>query len=206
MINSPINGSAQRPAFTCSRLTADHTTDYFDCGHESGLNSWLRTKARAYEEENLCAVWVLSPEENLDSVAGFFTLSAHEVSRQTATKRDRNNNKNNGTIVGSLPAHPAQLLGKFAVDMKYQGCGLGKLLMLHVYEKYMSACRYSASKYLVVDAQHKKIADYYGNTFGFVESIYETTANNSTRLYRLTADIADDVHKAYELGLLKQTP
>lgn len=206
MSGSPSGEQRTAGQYVCTRLNEDHYLQNFDCGRDSNLTDWLQTKAHAYVEEGLCSVWVLSPAHDPEDVAGFFTLAAHEVRRDMAARRDRTNERRNGNIVGSLAAHPAHLLGKFAVDEQHQGSGLANLLMLRVYEKFLEASHYSAAKYLVLDAQEEGLVDYYQQRHGFSRSVQEpATATTSVRMYKLSASIREAVAEAQQRGILCHT-
>lgn len=160
----------------------------FDCGHDSDLTDWLNRYAHAYVEERLCNVCVLSTLQSPDTVCGYFTLASHQMLLADVTRRDRNVSGQNGNIVASIPAVPTQLLGKFAVDMQYQGTGLSSVLMHYVYEKFLEASRASAAKYLVLETNRSPLVKYYQTKHGFTHSP-SNEPGKLTRMYKRAADI-----------------
>ena len=183
--------AAQR--YACRRLHGDHLLIDFECGHGGALADWLARHALPYQQEDLCAVWVMSPLDDDCAVHGYFTLSSHVIALDEVNRRDRREDPANGNRVNSVGRAPAQLLGKFAVDSNLQGSGLATLMMLAAYDHFLASAEHAASKYLVVEAREPKIVSYYESKYGFVRT---THSRELTSLYRTTAAVRADVERA----------
>lgn len=165
----------------------------FNCARDSDLTTWLNNHAHPFVRERLCNVWVLTHESNPEDVCGFFTLASHQILTKDVTKRDRTVSKENGNVVANMPALPTQLLGKFAIDVKYQGSGMSALLMHYVYEQFLESARASAAKFLVLETNRTALVRYYQEKHGFTRSPSEEPGQ-LVRMYKRAADI----EKTYE--------
>ncbi|VDG75454.1 Uncharacterised protein [Actinobaculum suis] len=176
----------------CLRLLDDeHMIDWFDCGRDEKMNSWLSRHARKWQAERLCQVWILSYSETPGDPIGFFTLSAHQVAPAFVPKGHRADAGENKSWVNNLDtAFPASLLGKFALAAHAQGKGLGNTLMLCVYAQHLRAAEYQGSKFLVLDVQNDSLAKYYQKRFGFMRQ------KGSKRMIKSTETILAELKAA----------
>lgn len=175
-------------------LDDDHIIDWFDCGRDEHMNSWLCKHARRWQDEHLCQVWVLSSAETPGEPIGFFTLSAHQVTPESVDISERTVIEDNQVWMDSLQVpFPASLLGKFALDVGFQGKGYGTTLMLCVYAKHMEAASQLGAKFLVLDYQHGALATYYEEHFGFLHTSQE---GNRGRMIKSTKAIAAELAEA----------
>jgi ribosomal protein S18 acetylase RimI-like enzyme len=85
--------------------------------------------------------------------AGYFTLSMAQVDLKSLPESHRK----------GLPKYPvpAVRLGRLAVDRKWQGKGLGELLLLDAVHRVVTAVQSVAAKYMIVDAKNKKAEEFY---------------------------------------------
>src|SRR6516165_5348756 len=101
------------------KLTRAHNREAFDCGEET-LNDFLRTKARKWAESGMGVTRVALPTHDDPTIVGYYTLAASSLDR---------------SALPGLKSGPRQipviLLGRLAVDVKYQGQGIGDRLLLH---------------------------------------------------------------------------
>ncbi len=142
-------------------LSDDHILDYFDCLHDDNrLGEWLQKHAKEYHSKDMCKIWMLI-ENDSDFPVGYFTLSSHQIGSDGFTKKQRSG------FASSHP-HPAQLLGKFALDKGVQGKGLSAFLMYEVFRKYIAVCELTGSRFLVTQVRTPKLASFYAN-YGFQE-------------------------------------
>ena len=132
----PLNSTHDRTAFSCGVATLDH---------------YLRQQAGQDRRRLLAAVFVMR-EPGQQALAGYYTLSAYAVDLvdldATTAKR-----------LGRYPQVPAMLLGRLAVDMRYQGRGLGGVLLLNALHR----CYHNeiAAALVVVDALDESAAAFY---------------------------------------------
>ncbi|WP_297747575.1 hypothetical protein [uncultured Tessaracoccus sp.] len=175
------------------RLDEEHYLEFFTCGRDDSMDDWLQRHARAWQEENLCSVWVLSSIDNLDQPTAFFTLSAHQIIPSNIKRGHKAAVSSNSPWVNNLnQAFPAQLLGKFAVDKDSQSTGTGTVLMVCVYAQHLAAAHASAAKFLVVDVQQPALVQYYRKRFGFVQV---ESSGEMVRMYRPTTAIRQDLDR-----------
>ncbi len=149
-----------------SHLDEDSFLDSFQTGPDAdSLGKWLREKARVVHREDLARVWLMCPGGMTEPV-GYFTLANHELICSSLGLRSKNlsyeSTGGHKTIVGSYERHPAQLLGKFALEESVRGrAGMSSILLAGVFSAYLESAKYSASRYLVLHARNTKLVQYY---------------------------------------------
>jgi GNAT superfamily N-acetyltransferase len=137
-------------------LGENHVLDGFDCGDER-LNDWLAGKARRNQVEGASRTWVVTAE---DRVVAFYASSTAVVLRAQATKRAARNQPD---------PLPALLLGRLAVDEKWQGHGLGAALLKHFILKSLEVAQITGVRVLLVHAKTAEVAAFYMR-YGFEPS------------------------------------
>ncbi len=137
-------------------LGADHIVEDFDCGNDV-LNEWLRTKALRNQREGGSRTWVV-----LDGRRGvaFYASSTAVLMRTHATKRAARNQRD---------PLPAVLLGRLAVDAKYQGRGLAAALFKHFVLKSLEVAERTGVRLLLVHAKNDTARRFY-TRYGFEPS------------------------------------
>jgi len=114
------------------------------------LNTYFQTQANQDVKKNLAVCYVAMDESN---VVGFYTLSQHSVSRQEFPEDMQRK-------IPSTYDAPATLIGRFAIDKKYQGKGCGKTLLMHAFYKIYIGSQSSGTKGAVVIAKDES-EDFY---------------------------------------------
>ena len=96
------------------------------CGH-SALDDYIHRYALQDVRRDLARVFVASPADDLDCLAGFFTLSAGSVKCSNLPEK----------LSRKLPRYPVPvaLIGRLAVDQAFQGKGLGSILLADACQK-----------------------------------------------------------------------
>ena len=133
-------------------LGQDHDRAGFSCGNAS-LDRYLKDQAGQDLRRGCAMPFVLVQARGGASILGYYTLSSY------------------GIDVGELPADvvkklprypliPATLLGRLAVDRRYQGQGIGEFLL-------MDALRRAFAAVVVVDANDASATKFY-RRLGFV--------------------------------------
>lgn len=132
-----------------------HDRAAFSCG-EPSLDTYLKTQASQDMKRDLALCYVLCQQGNPE-IIGYYTLTACSIE-----------------IVGLPPAiaktsgryqtAPAILLGRLAVDNRYQGRSMGTYLLLDALRRSLHAG--IAIKPVVVDAPHDAAATFYEH-YGF---------------------------------------
>lgn len=138
-------------SFTPPRpLRPDDDIAGFGCGRAE-LNEWLVRRALR-SERNRGARTYVTCDTSSGRVAGFYSLSAFSVVRSTAP----------GVLSRNAPDPiPAVLLGRLAVDQRFQGARLGASLLHDAVGNSTSAAERIGLRALVVDALDDGAAAFY---------------------------------------------
>ncbi len=137
-------------------LDEHHELDGFDCGDQR-LDDWLAGKARRNQIEGSSRTWVVTTEGR---VVAFYASSTAVVLRAEATRRAARNQPD---------PLPALLLGRLAVDDKWQGHGLGAALLKHFIVKSLEVAQITGVRVLLVHAKTAEIAAFH-RRYGFEPS------------------------------------
>ena len=127
-----------------------HNRSVFACGTEA-LDRYLREQA-LQDSKRLVANCFVAVETATQTLAGYYTLAASSVAATDLSPE----------FVKRLPRYPllpAALIGRLAVDQRYQGKGLGSALLadaaLRVLRSEMKALA------LIVEAKDEKAMAFY---------------------------------------------
>lgn len=151
---------APRPLSDADLLTG------FDSGVAS-LDLWLIRTARRAQRGHTAETYVVV-NSDAQIVAGYYCLSASSVARALA----------NGWLARNTPDPiPVILLGRLAVDSRYQGIGLGASLLRDAANRATQASRILGARALLVDAIDETAAAFYR------KHMFEPFAENPLRLY-----------------------
>ncbi|MGD9701144.1 MAG: GNAT family N-acetyltransferase [Acidimicrobiia bacterium] len=137
-------------------LAPDHVLEGFDCG-DAALDSWLIHKARHNQRGGSSRTWVVTSDQR---VAAFYSSSTAVIVQSDATKRAARNQPD---------PLPALLLGRLAVDTRFQGCGLGAALLKHFLLKSIEVAELTGVRALLVHAKDDGSASFY-RRYGFEPS------------------------------------
>ena len=130
-----------------------HDRKSFDCGVEA-LNLYLQRRANQDQKRNLTRMYVLAGEAR---IIGYYSISAHSVLRD---------NLPDNVNLASYKDIPFLLLGRLAVDKKYQGQGYGDALIFHAFKTTLDAAEKVGILGMIVDAKDDNVAAFYEG-FGF---------------------------------------
>ncbi|MDF1480998.1 GNAT family N-acetyltransferase [Extensimonas sp. H3M7-6] len=146
-------------AYLIRALDRDAQTAGFDCG-EKALDEYLQRYASQDIKRGVARVFVVSPAEQPQVLAGFYTLSAASIAADTLPEKWRK----------KLPRYPVPvaLLGRLAVSRQSQGQGLGSILLVDACKRVAAASEALAMAAIVVDAKSPKAGAFYQH-FGFIE-------------------------------------
>ncbi|UPT69739.1 MAG: GNAT family N-acetyltransferase [Flavobacterium sp. JAD_PAG50586_2] len=143
---------------TICALRKSHKKSNFNCGHEL-LNNYIQKQARQDVNRDLSACYVINDEE--ENIVGYYTLSGNSISRNDFPKE----------LTVKLPPSynqlPTVLLGRLAVDNKYKGNGLGKVLLINALKKCVEISKAMGLLAVIVDPIDESAAKFYAN-YGFV--------------------------------------
>ncbi len=133
--------------------TKEHDRKNFDCGVEA-LNQYLEKYANQDQKRGLTKIYILSEG---DTIVGYYSLSAHSVLRDNLPKDIK---------IGGYGDIPFLLLGRLAVDKKYQGQGYGDALIFHAFKITMEIAEKVGILGIIVDAKNEDVISFYEG-FGF---------------------------------------
>ena len=137
-------------------LEAADEIQEFDCG-VGVLNEWLKKRALVNHLSGASRTYVATVGNR---VAGFYCLAAGSILHIQAP----------GAIRRNMPEPvPVLVLGRLAVDVRFQKRGVGPLLLLHAGEQTKELARGTGIRALLVHAKDEQAAHFY-KRFGFVES------------------------------------
>ena len=137
-------------------ITEDHDCHCFDCGRES-LNSWLRKTALKNEANDASRTFVICAD---GKVVGYYSLATGSVTRGDAP----------GKVKRRMPEPlPVIVLGRLAVDVRWQGQGIGLALLRDALLRCLEVSRDVAVKAVLVHALDEGAKQFY-QSVGFIES------------------------------------
>jgi GNAT superfamily N-acetyltransferase len=137
-------------------LAAHHVLGPFNCGAPS-LNDWLKRRALRNQTSGASRTYVVCDDTR---VIAFYALAASAVSLESATGNMRRN----------MPYPiPMVVLGRLAVDVAYQGQGLGRGLLQDAGRRVLQAADEVGIRGLIVHAIDESAKAFY-HRLGFDES------------------------------------
>jgi predicted GNAT family N-acyltransferase len=147
-----LPGEKRDTLYRVEALGKQHDRSGFTCGSEP-LDRYLGVQAGQDARKRVAATFVLCEGES-NKVIGFYTLSAVSVDigawpENVAKKLPR------------YPAVPATLLGRLAIDRKFQGKGASEHLLMDALHRSLQASRQVASVAVVVDPKDSRAAEFY---------------------------------------------
>jgi GNAT superfamily N-acetyltransferase len=139
-------------------LHGDHDTAWFDSGQPI-LDDWLRQHAWKNQQAGASRTFVAT-EIGSQTVVGFHSLAASSVQLSEAPGPVRRNMPN---------PIPAILLGRLAVDRKWQGRGIGASLLQDAVKRVLAAADLVGVRALLVHAMADAASGFY-TKFGLIPS------------------------------------
>lgn len=137
-------------AYTIELLNSQHNRVDFQCGIEA-LNRYLREKASQDLRRYVATPFVLY-DVDADRIAGYYTLAATSIQVEDLPTAIR-------ARLPKYPLVPATLLGRLAIDERYQGQGLGAFLLVDALRR--SLMSEIVSMAVVVDAKDDRARAFY---------------------------------------------
>jgi hypothetical protein len=145
--------------FNVEPLTDDHDRGRFSCGPEpwkEPLNRYLRETAIKQDRNDTTRVHVYA---NAAQIAGYYTLSPLMLDLAeipVAMQRGRPSRLGVG----------ATLLGKLAVDERFQHCHVGEFLLSDAIRGALAARKHVSSVMLIIDSKPEALAWYMKQDIG----------------------------------------
>ncbi|MCB0701429.1 MAG: GNAT family N-acetyltransferase [Candidatus Kapaibacterium sp.] len=140
-------------------LNSNHKKAEFSCGVPM-LDDYLRKQANQDIKRNLTACFVLTDESN-DLLKGYYTLSNNSIPQNKIPTEFQKK------LPKSYTSIPTTLLGRLAVDSRYKGQGLGKLLLVDALYRSYEISSSVGSYAVVVDPIDQSAVEFYSK-YGFI--------------------------------------
>ena len=134
-------------------LSKNHNREGFDCGKEL-LNNYLKTQAGQDIKRKLSAFFVLLVKETND-IQGYYTLSNNSIPLSSFPEQIQKK------LPKSYNSIPTTLLGRLAIDSKYQGKGIGKVLLIDALKRSYETSQEIGSFAVVVDPIDNEAEKFY---------------------------------------------
>jgi GNAT superfamily N-acetyltransferase len=148
--------AGQRQLRPPERLTTAHATQSFDSGSPP-LDDWLRRRALRNEAEGASRTYVVRRGKQ---IVAYYCLATGAVLQAEAPGRVRRN----------MPDPiPVMVLGRLAVDRRFQGRGLGKALLRDATLRTLQAAHIAGIRALLVHAKDERSQAFYTRA-GFLPS------------------------------------
>jgi GNAT superfamily N-acetyltransferase len=125
-----------------------HDLAPFDSGVPA-LDEWLRRRAIQNQETGASRTYVIT---SAGRVVGYYALAAGAVAREDATPRARRNMPD--TV-------PVMVIGRLAVDRRYQGHGFGRALMRDAVLRTLQAADIAGIRVILVHAMSDEARRFY---------------------------------------------
>jgi predicted GNAT family N-acyltransferase len=134
-------------------------TTSFCCG-QPALDEYIRRYAAQDVRRKVSRVFMATPKNDAEQLAGFFRLSAGSVACSELP----------ASLAKKLPRYPVPvaLIGRLAVAVTFQGQGLGAILLADACQKVAQASAVLAVTGIVVDAKDVATENFYRH-FGFLD-------------------------------------
>lgn len=134
-------------------LDKKHHRNNFDCGKELP-NNYLKNQAGQNVKRKLSACFVLA-DDATNEIQGYYTLSNNSIPLGVFPKSIQKK------LPKSYVAIPTTLLGRLAIDTRYQGKGFGKILLIDALKRSFELTRRIGSFAVVVDSIDEEAEKFY---------------------------------------------
>ena len=138
-------------------FATNHQLNSFDCG-KSAINDWLRRYARQVQASGSAKTFVVADNER---VVGYYSLTVGQIDSLTAPERIRKG-------MGQDPI-PVVILARLAVDLDYQGQGIGIGMLQDASRRTMLIADQAGIRAMLTHPIDEDAAKFY-TRFGFMAS------------------------------------
>lgn len=130
------------------KLSPSHPIEDFDSGN-SQLDEWLKRRALKNEQEGASRTYVLCAGE---TVIAYYCLAVGAVAQASAT----------GSIRRNMPNPiPLMVIGRLAVDRRWQGQGIGRALLRDAILRTLQAAEIAGIRAILVHAISEEAKRFY---------------------------------------------
>lgn len=141
-------------------LNSTHKKSDFSCGKEM-LDTYIQKQANQDVKRKLSACFVINETET-NLIKGYYTLSNNSVASEFIPKQIRKK------LPRSYETIPTTLLGRLAIDDRFQGQGIGKLILIDALKRSYEISKTIGSFAVVVDPIDQEAENFY-NKYGFIK-------------------------------------
>jgi len=124
-------------------LDKKHHRKDFDCGNQL-LNDYLKTQAGQDVKRKLSVCFVLA-DSDTNVIQGYYTLSSSSIPLSSFSEQIQKK------LPKSYKSIPTILLGRLAIDKRYQGNGFGKILLMDALKRSYGISNQISSFGIIVD-------------------------------------------------------
>jgi len=155
------------------KLDSKVSRDGFSCGHAE-LDEWFTKYALINQNNGMVTVFT---SEIDGEIAAFYALSAGHVDHGSAPVR----------VTTAVPKHPIPvvILSRFAVDLRFQGMGLGRAMLRNLLIRISNL----ASDEIGVRALLIHAKDEQAKAFYMAQAEFEASPTDSMHLFLLMKDL-----------------
>jgi len=141
-------------------LSKKHIKKDFECGKEM-LDNYIRYQASQDVKRKLSVCFIWKSEETND-IQGYYTLANNSIPLNTIPERWKTG------LPPSYTSIPTTLLGRLAVDQRFQGRGIGPMLLIDALRRSYEISGSMGSFAVVVDPLDDEAENFY-TKFGFIK-------------------------------------
>jgi len=141
-------------------LNSTHRKKEFSCGNDM-LDNYLHKQANQDIKRKLSACFVLNDKDTA-LIKGYYTLANNSVSQEFIPEEFQKK------LPNSYKSIPTTLLGRLAIDNRFQKQGVGKLLLVDALKRSFEISKSMGSFAVVVDPIDEDAERFY-DKFGFIK-------------------------------------
>lgn len=129
-----------------------HNCAEFDCGNNE-LNQYLRKYAKQNDKKGIGKTYIAVKPSTAKSIGGYYTISTSLIEFESLPE----------DIARKLPSYPipAILIGRLAVDLNFQGVGLGEELLVNALNRIVQISEEVGVYAVRVDALNERAKQFY---------------------------------------------
>lgn len=141
-------------------LNSGHQKKEFSCGKEM-LDNYLHKQANQDIKRKLSACFVMI-DQKIELLKGYYTLANNSIPLENIPNQIRKK------LSKSYSSIPTTLLGRLAIDKRFQGQGIGKLLLIDALKRSYETSRSIGSFAVIVDPLYEEAENFY-EKYGFIK-------------------------------------
>lgn len=177
-------------------LTSEHDLSEFDCGDED-LNDFLKNDAFTQQNDKLNITKLVICE---GKIIGYVSLLTDTLILKNIRDEDlKTDLKNTLQITSKNKPIPAVKIGRFAIDQRYSGCGLGSAILLTVINNIKKISNNEIGLRFIIVEGYAKAYNFYTKKNSFInlkkddelikEKLEKIIKQNPTQTFYLYLDL-----------------